>query len=186
MHVPLAQRLLTVEEYRKMAAAGILTEDDRVELLEGKIIEMSPIGKRHAAMVKRLTALFYKLLGNEATISVQDPVIMGEFSMPEPDVAILKYKPDYYEEELPTSSDVLLLIEVADSSYEKDQKVKNAIYAGAGIPEYWIINLERDEVEVYREPSGGQYLQRQVLILGDSVLLSSWDLEVEVAEFFVG
>lgn len=184
MHIPLAQRLLTVDEYKKMAEAGILTEDERVELLDGKIIEMSPAGNRHAAMVKRLNALFNQLLGGNAIISIQDPLVVDPHSMPEPDVAILKFRADYYETGLPTSSDALLVIEVADSSLEKDQKVKSSIYSAAGIPEYWIINLEQNEVEVYREPFGREYLRKEVLHSGSRLSLSPWNLEVEVATFF--
>ena len=185
METPLAQRLLTVDEYLKMVDAGILTEDDRVELLEGKIIEMSPAGKRHAAMVKRLTALFYKILGEKVTIGIQDPVIAGRFSMPEPDVVLLKYRPDFYENALPQAPDVLLVIEIADSSLDKDRRVKSPLYASAGIPEYWIIDLERDEVEVCREPEGKEYRSRQVLRGGDVIRLDEWGVEVRWEDFFV-
>jgi Uma2 family endonuclease len=185
MEIPLAQRLLTVDDYQKMVEAGILTEDDRVELLEGKIIEMSPAGKRHAAMVKRLTAFFYRILGEKVTIGVQDPVIAGRYSMPEPDLAILKYRSDFYEHSHPKSSDILLVIEVADSSLDKDRRVKSPLYAAAGIPEYWIIDLERDQVEVCREPAGKEYLSTQVLKPGDTIQLPAWGVEVRLNELFV-
>lgn len=185
MEIPLAQRLLTVDDYLKMVEAGILTEDDRVELLEGKIIEMSPAGNRHAAMVKRLTALFYRLLNGKVTIGVQDTVIASRYSMPEPDVVILKYRADFYEHAHPQASDILLVIEIADSSLDKNRRVKSRLYASAGIPEYWIVDLERDQVEVCREPSEKGYLSIQTLRSDDSIHLREWDVEVRLTELFV-
>lgn len=185
MEIPLAQRLLTVDDYLKMVEAGILTEDDRVELLEGKIIEMSPAGNRHAAMVKRLTALFYRLLSGKVTIGVQDPVIASLYSMPEPDVVLLRYRADFYEHAHPQPSDILLIIEIADSSLDKDRRVKSRLYASAGIPEYWIVDLENNEVEVCREPTGKEYLSKQVLKPGDTIHLPAWGVEVRVSELFV-
>jgi Uma2 family endonuclease len=185
MEIPLAQRLLTVDDYQKMVEAGILTEDDRVELLEGKIIEMSPAGKRHVAMVIRLTTLFTRLLGEKAFISIQNPLTVDHYTMPEPDVAILKSRPDFYENALPQAADVLMVIEVADSSLDKDRRVKSPLYAAAGIPEYWIIDLERDEVEVCREPEGEDYRSRQVVRASDIIRLEEWGVEVRWEDLFI-
>lgn len=162
-----------------------MTEDDRVELLDGKIIEMSPAGKRHAAMVKRLNAMFSKLLEGKAVISVQDPIIASRYSMPQPDLAILKYRADFYEEALPRSTDVLLVIEVADSTLLKDQKIKLPLYATAGIPEYWIINLEANEVEVYREPAKGEYRFREVSGSGGRIVVKALEISIPTGELFV-
>ena len=113
MSVQTARRLFNTEEYHRMAAAGILCEDDRVELLQGEIVEMSPIGSRHVACVNRLTQRFSTLLGKRAIVSVQNPVLLGEFSEPEPDLALLRWRDDFYGEALPRAEDVLLLVEVA-------------------------------------------------------------------------
>ncbi|MCB0572747.1 MAG: Uma2 family endonuclease [Phaeodactylibacter sp.] len=157
MAIQLSQRLINVKEYQKMAEVGILADDDRIELLEGKLIELSPVGRKHAAMVKRLTALLYDILAGELIISVQGPIRLGEYSEPEPDLALLELSSNYYEDHLPEAKNVLLIIEVADSSLEKDRAVKLPIYAGAGIPEYWVVSLEARSVEVYRSPRGDGY-----------------------------
>lgn len=171
MAIQLTQRLIKAEEYRKMAEAGILSDDGRIELLEGKLVEMSPAGRKHAAMVKRLTALLYRKLKGELIISVQDPIRLGEFSEPEPDLALLKPSATYYEDRLPDADDVLLIIEVSDSSLDKDREVKLPIYAAANIPEYWIINMEACEIEAYRFPREGTYQSREVLKTGDTLSL---------------
>lgn len=171
MAIQLTQRLIKVEEYRKMAEAGILSDDGRIELLEGKLIEMSPVGRKHAAMVKRLTALLYRKLAGELIISVQDPIRLGEYSEPEPDLALLKPSANYYEDRLPDADDVLLIIEVSDSSLDKDREVKLPIYAAANIPEYWIINMEACEVEAYRFPLEGAYRSREVFKKGGAINL---------------
>ncbi len=153
-----------------MARAGILTEEDRVELLDGQIIEMSPIGAPHLHAVNRLMHLFERLLlqqGNPppAVVSVQNPVRLGDLSEPQPDVALLEPRLD--PERLPGPEDVLLLIEVADATLEKDREVKLPRYAAAGIPEAWIVALPVDRVEVYRRPSENGYKQALFLSRGD-------------------
>lgn len=184
MQIPLAQRLLTVEEYQKMAEVGILTEEDRVELLDGKIVNMSPSGHRHATMVKQITALFYELLAKKVTISVQDSIIVNPYSMAEPDVAILKYSPNSYKGALPKASDVLLVIEVADSTQEKDRKLKAPLYASAGIPEYWIVDVERNQIEICREPHEGQYRLKEVVRPGGVIEPTGLGVRVEVEGLF--
>jgi hypothetical protein len=141
MGVQLARRLFTVAEYHKMAEAGILSEDDRVELLEGEIVAMSPIGSRHAGTVKRLLDQFIPLQGARRVIlSVQDPIRLGEYSEPQPDLALLRPRADFYASSHPGPEDVLLIIEVADQSAAVDREVKVPLYARWGIPEvcWWI------------------------------------------------
>src|SRR5919106_2349460 len=116
MSVQVLRRRFTVDEYYRMAEAGILHEDDRIELIEGEIVEMSPIGSRHAACVKRLIGLFSRQVGPEsATLGVQDPIHLGEYSEPQPDIALIHPRPDFYVSAHPGPADILLLIEVADT-----------------------------------------------------------------------
>ncbi len=169
MSVLVEKRLFTVEEYYKMAEAGIFGEDDRIELIHGEIIEMSPIGSSHMACVKRLNAMLSSL-SKKFVISVQDPIRIDNFSEPEPDVAILKYRQDFYQNQKPKASDVLLLIEVADTTLEKDQKVKIPLYAYAGIPEVWLVDLQDNKVIVYTEPVGEDYRQSRQYFPGETVI----------------
>src|SRR5918912_896850 len=162
MSVQIAKRYFNVSEYYRMAEAGILTADDRVELIEGEIVQMSPIGSLHAACVRRLNQLLQRLLGHAAVISVQDPVRLSDFSEPEPDVALLKPRADFYAHQHPTPDDVLLIIEVADTTVLYDRNVKVPLYARAGIPEVWLVDLQQDLIEVYARPTSGAYqVQRQ-------------------------
>lgn len=141
MSVHVRRRLFTVEEYHKMAEAGILAEDDRVELIEGEIFQMSPIGRRHAAHVKRLNKLFNQRMGDRVLVSVQDPVILSDLSKPEPDLSLLKPHPDFYEAGHPQPEDVFLLVEVSDSTVENDQYEKVPTYAKSDIVEVWLVNI---------------------------------------------
>lgn len=169
MLVQQAKRLFTVDEYHQMARAGILTETDRVELIEGEIIAMSPIGVRHAACVKRLNDLFSLHFRGEAIISVQDPIKLSRYSEPEPDVALLRYRADYYAEKTPEAADVLLIVEVADTTVAFDRQVKEGLYARAGIQEYWIVNLVDSVIEVYRQPADGTYKEHFQVQQGETV-----------------
>jgi Uma2 family endonuclease len=157
------RRRFTVDEYYRMAAAGILKPEERVELIDGDIIEMSPIGSPHAAAVKRATHLFYRTIGDRAVVSVQDPVRLHSRSEPEPDLALLRPRADFYAEAHPTPKDVLLVVEVADTSEAYDRRVKFPRYAQAGIPEAWLLILSGSldsravALEVHREPSPQGY-----------------------------
>jgi Uma2 family endonuclease len=162
-----APRTFNVDEYYRMAAAGILTEDDRVELIEGQIVQMSPIGSRHAACVRRLTQEFHERLDRLAQILVQDPVRLGRRSEPEPDLALVKPRPDLYAAAHPGPSDVLLIIEVADSSARYDRTTKARLYARNAIPEFWLVDLTRDHVEVFRDPAPRGYRTVQVYRRGE-------------------
>ena len=152
-----------------MSEAGILSEDDRVELIEGEIVKMSPIGSLHAGCVKRLIALFSPLSGKVAIISVQDPIRLDQYSEPQPDIALLKPRADFYANSHPTPDDVLLVIEVADTSVDYDRNVKLPLYARAGIPETWLVNLPEDRVEAHSQPVNGIYQKVRVAKHGESL-----------------
>jgi Uma2 family endonuclease len=147
------RRLWTVDEYHQMGEAGILTEEDRVELIEGELVEMAPIGSEHVAASNALTHLLVLAVGDRGIVSVGNPVRLTRRSEPQPDFAILKPRDDY-RKTLPRPEDTMLAVEVANTSLDFDRKVKLALYARNGIPEVWIVNLVAGEVEVYREPVG--------------------------------
>ena len=149
--------MFNVSDYYRMAAAGVFSEDDRVELIEGEILEMSPTGSRHAARVDRLNAALSRLVGGAAIVRVQSPLHLNDFSEPLPDISLLKPRDDFYEHSHPTPEDVLLVIEVADTSAAYDRTVKVPLYARAGVPEVWLVDLVKNEAEVYSRPEGGVY-----------------------------
>lgn len=149
----------TVAEYHRMAEVGILGEDSRVELIRGQIVDMAPIGTPHFGMVIRLNRLLSAILAGRALISVQNPARLDDGSEPQPDVAVLKPRADDYETAVPRPADVLLLIEVADTSLREDREVKAPLYAESGIADYWIVNLIDRVVEVHRRPGNGGYAQ---------------------------
>ncbi len=157
MSTPLRTHNFTVDEYHRMAEAGVFHEDDRVELIDGQVVEMAPIGPRHAGCVNRLTELFSPLAGTIATLSVQNPVILAQHEEPQPDFTVLRHRADGYAARHPKPADILLVIEVADTSVEYDRSVKILLYARAGVPEAWLVNLPADRIEVYRDPAGGGY-----------------------------
>ncbi len=180
MSIQLAKRLLTVSEYHKMAEVGILDEDDRVELINGEIIEMSPIGSLHASRVNRIIATFKRLPDELAILSVQNPISIGPYSEPEPDIVLVKFRSDFYEGRLPNSEDILLVIEVSDTSLGYDREVKKPLFATAGIPEFWIVNIGESQVEVYKKPANGDYASRQDFKRGDTIFIDNLDFAVEV------
>ncbi|MCO6479675.1 MAG: Uma2 family endonuclease [Phaeodactylibacter sp.] len=159
----------TVEDYHRLGKAGILDEDSRVELLNGQIVKMSPTGNLHAGCVDRLGDLFRELLGKSAIIRVQNPVILNLNSEPEPDLSILKRKNNFYTDGHPRPEDILLIVEVADTTLEKDRTTKKKLYAAAGITEYWIINLPDRQVEQYLDPFGEDYRLVHICKSGQAV-----------------
>jgi len=153
-----------------MGEAGIFGENHRLELIEGEIIEMSPIGRRHAARVRRLINLLARQLGeDEAVVDAQNPVVLSDISEPQPDVVLLKPQPAVYDEH-PGPEDVLLIIEVADSSLAFDRKVKAPLFARCGIPEVWILDVNGSAVEVYRGPTVDGYARVERLAEPDAAL----------------
>jgi Uma2 family endonuclease len=147
----------SVDDYYRMAEAGILRPDDRVELIEGEIIDMAPIGSRHAAAVKRIAQVLTLALGKQATVSTQDPVRLDRHSEPQPDIAVLKPQADFYAAAHPGPSDVLLIVEVADSTLRFDRDIKLPLYARHGIPEVWLVDIEHAHFTVCNGPGAEGY-----------------------------
>jgi len=178
------RRRFTIDEYERMAETGILTSDDRVELIEGEIVEMSPIGDPHAAFVANLNRLLMKAFGDQAHVWVQGPLRVPPRSKPQPDLALLRLRS--YVREGATAEDALLVIEVADTSLRYDRTVKLRIYARAGIPEYWIVDANTETLEIYRSPSGERYADLLRPSRDDRVApLAFPDAALPVASIFV-
>ncbi len=154
---PVPRRRLSVAEYHRMTEIGVLYEGDRVELLEGQLVQMPPIGPRHALAVDALTEMLVFALAGRARLRVQNPVTLDGGSEPQPDVSVLAHRWPGYPNTHPGPADVFLLIEVADSSFNTDSGAKLAVYAKAGIREYWIVDLMENLVHVHRQPSGFVY-----------------------------
>lgn len=157
MAIDVRPKRFTVEEYERMGEAGILPERPRLELIGGEIIEMNPIGIRHAAVVKWLIRLLARQLRDTAMLSVQDPLVVDDRSEPQPDVMVLRLRPDGYYSAHPRVADVLLLIEVADSTLAYDTSIKLPLYARNGVVETWIVDLIHDVIQVHTEPSPEGY-----------------------------
>jgi Uma2 family endonuclease len=157
MTIQLDRHLFTLEEYERMVEAGGFDENARVELIRGEIVNMAPIGVRHAACVTRLTTLLVRQVGDTAVVWSQNPFGIPGHSRPQPDVALLRWRDDYYDARSPMAEDMLLVIEVADTSLTYDRGVKGSLYAEVGIPEYWIVNLQDQVIEVYTKPTEGAY-----------------------------
>jgi Uma2 family endonuclease len=168
------KRLISIDEYHRMAADGLFSEDDRVELIEGEIVEMAPIGNRHATRVRRLILLFHQRLLEQVIVDVQDPVELGDWSEPQPDIVLLEWREDCYASAAPTGKDVVLLVEVADSSVGYDRGVKAPLYARQGIREYWLLDLPGGILEIYRQPRPAGYKTVRRLRRGDSVAMEAF------------
>lgn len=169
MAVQPAPYRFTVGEYYRMAEAGIFNEDDRVELLEGQIVDMAAIGSRHAGCVNRLNMFFARRLAGRAIVAVQNPVRLSEHSEPKPDFALLRPRPDAYAGGHPGPEDVVLLVEVADTTAAWDRGHKLPLYAAAGVPEVWLIDLTAAVVEVCRRPEGAAYREVRVALPADHI-----------------
>ena len=148
---------LTVRDYHRLGEAGVLGENDRVELLEGQLVDMSPIGPRHALTIDVLNRLLPVALGEQAWLRVQNPIVLNDDSEPQPDVTIVRYPWRGFPDAHPQPPDILLLIEVADSSLEFDLGAKLELYARAGIREFWVVDLTSNRVLVHRNPRDGAY-----------------------------
>ena len=148
---------ITVGEYFRMGEAGVLDPDARCELIEGEIIDMPPIGPLHASKTNRLTDLLTEAVRGKAIVSAQNPVVLGDLSAPQPDLTLLRYRDDYYAQAHPGPDDILLLVEVADTSLAHDRNTKLPLYARYQVPEVWIIDIPGRHLDVHREPDGGRY-----------------------------
>ena len=157
VEVETARRKFTRAEYHRMGEVGILKPTDRVELIRGEIVEMSPIGPRHAAFVDNLNQLLVTRLAGRAIVSVQNPVVVSDDTEPRPDLKVIRRRAVPYKERHADVDDTLLLIEVAETSIRYDRSIKLAVYAEAGIPEYWIVDCASESVQIYRSPRAGGY-----------------------------
>ena len=170
MAVTLKRYRFTVDEYDRMAEVGLLTQCDRVELLDGDIVEMSPIGDDHASVVARISHVFSARLGTRSIVWPQNPVGLRVVrSVPQPDVALLRARDDFYRSGRPGPDDALLVIEVMDTTAARDRGVKLPLYARAGVAEVWLVDLRADTIEVYRQPSSVGYADARVVRRGDRV-----------------
>jgi Uma2 family endonuclease len=174
---------LTVDDYYRMAEAGVLSPDDRTELIEGQIVDMAPIGSVHADVVMLLTQRLFGVVGNSAGVRTQLPVRLSTHSEPQPDVALVKAKPGGYRRAHPSPSEVLLFIEVSDSTLRYDLNVKARLYATHGIPEYWVVDLVGNRVVRHLRPSGTHYAERTEVTAGALGLPGGLG-EIVVAELF--
>ena len=154
---PELKHRISVSAYHRMGEAGILPPDARVELINGEIIDIAPIGKLHASVVDRLARRLFACIGERAIVRVQGPLRLSADSELEPDFSLLKAREDYYREAPPTAADVLLVIEVSDSTQRYDRRIKVPLYARHGVPEVWVIDLENSLVHFHRNPGGGTY-----------------------------
>ncbi len=169
MPVELTKRRFDVDDYHRMAQAGILSEDDRVELVDGVIVTMTPIGPRHNAAVDRATRALVTAVGDGAIVQVQGAVRLDRFRELQPDLVLLRPQADFYASRLPGSGDILLVIEVAESSLQYDGEVKGRISAQAGIPKYWLVDLDARVVACHTAPSGGVYQEVRRVGPGESI-----------------
>jgi Uma2 family endonuclease len=168
------QRIFTIDEYYEMGRAGILTADDRVELIEGKIIQMPPVGEQHASRVNRLNEMFILAFSTRAMVITQNPLRMGQFSEPEPDIVLARRRADFYSGRHPTPSDAFLVAEVSHSSLLYDRSVKLPLYAREGVPEVWLVEIEPDQVTVHRDPSPEGFRTSRVFRRGESITVAAF------------
>jgi len=169
MRIEATKKLFTADEFYRISEAGIFTEGQRVELIDGEIIEMSPIGTRHAVCVNRANTFLTEAFRRKAIVSIQNPLRLGEFTEVLPDVVVFKPRADFYASERPTPADVLFLVEVADTTLRYDRNVKVPRYAAAGIAEVWIEDLKGDSLLVYHDPAEKTFKTSLTLHRGDSV-----------------
>lgn len=170
MAVQIDRKLFSVTDYARMRESGILTEEDRVELICGEVRAMAPIGPLHASIVKRLNRLLSHMLPDDTVVSVQDPIRLSDYTEPQPDLAILLWRDDIYATEHPTAADVLLVIEVADTSSDYDRSEKLPRYAEAGIVEVWLIDVPNQVIEQYTLPRNGHYMNLRRYEHGDTII----------------
>ena len=183
MAVDLKRYRFTRDDYHRMANAGVFRPGVRVELIDGEIIEMHPIGRRHRGTVDKLTAIFAPRLGNAAIVRVQSSIALGNNGEPEPDLVLLRYRADFYTESDEKPEDVLLVVEVAETSERYDRCTKAPLYARFGIPELWIVDLKRIRITRYLDPTPDGYASTRIYRRGESIgPLAFPDLLIPVAD----
>jgi Uma2 family endonuclease len=184
MRMETSRKRFTVDEYYRMADVGILAAGDRVELIDGEIIQMNPIGTRHLGCVNATNAVFFDAFQGRAVISGQNPVQLSDFTEPQPDIVLLKPRNDFYRGKHPEAADALLVVEVSDTTLGYDRDVKLSHYAAAGVPEVWIEDLNGDRILVFRDPVHAVYQVRLVLSRDDSISVQAFpDTAFTVSDF---
>lgn len=181
-----ARHRVSVGDYHRMAEAGIFGEDDRVELIDGEIVDMAPIGSRHASVVTQLNRMLSLAVGSRAIVKVQDPLHLDARSEPQPDLMLLKPRHDFYAAAHPEASDVLLLVEVGDATARFDREIKLPLYARHGIAEVWLLDLETRQIEVCRAPraASDDYAERTATSAGPIAPRLLPECQVEVGTLF--
>jgi len=183
MQTEITKKLFTVDDYYRMAEVGILGPEDRVELIEGEIIQMSPINQRHVSCVDRANDLFVSAFKGRAIVSIQNPLRLNNYNEPMPDIVVLKPRPDYYASESHTPKDALLVVEVSDTTLRFDRNIKLPLYAATGVSELWIENLQENVLLVCRNAAGKDHETKLTLQRGDTVsLLAFPDITFKVEE----
>lgn len=183
MPATVTTRRFDVEEYHRMAEAGVLRPTERVELIDGEVVRMASIGSRHAECVDRLNRLLVRGIEDRGTVRVQNPVRLSAHSEPKPDIALVRRLPEGYADRHPGPDDTLLIIEVADTTLQLDREVKIPFYARAGVPECWIVDLEADVVIVHRTPKGREFAHVERNHRGDRIGPAAFpDLRLAVEE----
>jgi len=177
------RRRFTADEFEHLAEVGILPEDDRLELLDGEIVEMTPISTDHAGCVNALTAIFSRRLGNRIVAAVQNPVRLDDFNEPQPDFCLLRPRDDFYRTVHPGGPDVLLLVEVAHTSQKYDRDIKTPLYGRYRVQETWVVDVARGVVDVYREPTPEGYRRHRQLTPGEQLAPEAFpELSLDVRE----
>ena len=183
LEAPIERWRFTVDDYYRMAETGILPADARVELIDGDVLKMPPIGSHHNGTVGGIDEIVRELLGRRVCVIAQGPLLLRLYGAPQPDVLVLKRRDDYYRSANPTAADALLVIEVSDSTLTYDRNVKGPMYAQAGIRDYWIVNLADGHIEVYRDPSPDGYTSVEVKQRGDNIqFLAFPDASISVSD----
>lgn len=172
LHLP--RRRFTAAEYHQMVEAGILAEDDRVELINGEIIELPPIGRCHAAILFRLTELFVHRFSDVALVGSQNPIQLSEDAEPQPDLTLVRRRSDFYDSGLPRPDDIFLVVEVSDTSVTYDRRLKIPLYGRSGIPEAWLIDLHQEAITIYRDPGPDGYGVTRVVRRGEQLALAAF------------
>ena len=178
-------RLITVAEYDRMIEAGIYTENDRIELLNGEIIELMPKGPKHVYFNEKIADILKEKLGKTADVRSQNPIILDDFSEPEPDIVLAIPPRENYLENHPTSSDILLVMEISDTTLTYDREAKAKAYSRNGIQQYIVLNVQDNSLEDYRQPATDGYQSKQTYRNSDKFNLTAFpDIEINVGELF--
>jgi Uma2 family endonuclease len=157
MPAEIIKRRFTGDDYQRMGQAGILSRKDRVELIDGEVVAMTPIGPRHSSCIDRANRALVLAAGDRAIVRIQSSVRLDLYNEPEPDIVLLRPQADFYASRLPGPADILLIIEVADSSLDYDRDVKAPLYGASGVPEYWIVDLDANAIRCYSDAASGRY-----------------------------